>query len=377
MTENSSPKQPTPAATTVPGAGVKAATQPAAAAAPSMPPPAASAEIIERLMRQRIKRLAWRFGLFVLLPTVLAGIYFTFVATRQYETVATILVQEAAPLPDWNTTVSLGAPAGALPQSSDDAKHKAPSSTPARDATAIKDFFGSKAAFEQVNKELHLVDSYASPKVDWLSRLHGRQSLQKGYSFYLDMVSSELDPPSGVVTLRVKGFDRDLTQEVAKLLVKRAESNLNRVWRREYESRRARAAALEASTGKAFAEAEVAARAAEQQAALEQPSRPRSPTASATQPAAQPLASLSVVVAREQLATAAAAHHWASVTRLLAEEEATRLHRYVVEVAQPTKPDAPVYPRPLRSTLAVLLLSLLTTGVLSLLIAAVKEHAQI
>jgi len=347
-----------------------------------MPPPAVSKEIIERLMRQRVRKLAFRLGLFVILPTVLASIYFMFFATREYESVASVIVQEADPLPTWTEPQGPGGFVEAPPSTPADPKHKVPASTPARDANAVRTYFASKAAFEAVNKKFHLVEHFSSSKVDLFRRLRGNKSVGKGYEMFSSLVSTELDPPSGVVTLRVRGFDKALTQKVAQALIKGAESNLNRAWKKEYESRLKSARALEDSTTQALAEAEAAVKVLEAQAAL--PATPKAvmsvPAKSASaNPAPADKAQLPVelTMARDKLASAAAAHHWAFVSRVIAETEAKRTHRWVVDVVSPTKPDAPVYPRPLQSTLAVMLFCLLASGIVSLILAAVREHAEI
>lgn len=59
-----------------------------------------------------------------------------------------------------------------------------------------------------------------------------------------------------------------------------------------------------------------------------------------------------------------------------ARSEATRKQAYVERIVQPNLPDAPLEPRRLRGIFATLVLSLIAYGVLRMLAAGVREHAQ-
>jgi capsular polysaccharide transport system permease protein len=57
-----------------------------------------------------------------------------------------------------------------------------------------------------------------------------------------------------------------------------------------------------------------------------------------------------------------------------ARNEAQRQQLYIERVAQPSLPDDAMEPRRLRAVLAVFVLGLVAWGVLSLLVASVREH---
>lgn len=57
-----------------------------------------------------------------------------------------------------------------------------------------------------------------------------------------------------------------------------------------------------------------------------------------------------------------------------ARNEAMRKHLYLERIAQPSEPDIAIEPRRLRAVTSVLLLGLATWGILSMLIAGVREH---
>jgi capsular polysaccharide transport system permease protein len=59
-----------------------------------------------------------------------------------------------------------------------------------------------------------------------------------------------------------------------------------------------------------------------------------------------------------------------------ARQETHRKQVYVERVVEPNLPDAPMEPGRLRGILATLVLSLIAFGILRMLLAGVKEHAQ-
>jgi capsular polysaccharide transport system permease protein len=59
-----------------------------------------------------------------------------------------------------------------------------------------------------------------------------------------------------------------------------------------------------------------------------------------------------------------------------AQNEARRKQAYVERIVQPNLPDAPMEPRRMRGILATIILSLLAYGILRMLLAGVREHAQ-
>jgi len=59
-----------------------------------------------------------------------------------------------------------------------------------------------------------------------------------------------------------------------------------------------------------------------------------------------------------------------------ARNEAQHQQLYLERIVQPNLPDIAIEPRRLRSVVIVLLLGLLAWGILSLLVASIREHMQ-
>ena len=58
----------------------------------------------------------------------------------------------------------------------------------------------------------------------------------------------------------------------------------------------------------------------------------------------------------------------------LARNEAQRQQLYLETIAKPSRPDGPLYPRRLRGVLTTFVLGLVAWGILSMLLAGVREH---
>jgi capsular polysaccharide transport system permease protein len=73
--------------------------------------------------------------------------------------------------------------------------------------------------------------------------------------------------------------------------------------------------------------------------------------------------------AEKQLANAMAALE-------VARSETQRKQLYLERIVQPNKPDVAIEPRRLRSVIVVLVLGLVAWGILTLLVASIREHME-
>ena len=71
------------------------------------------------------------------------------------------------------------------------------------------------------------------------------------------------------------------------------------------------------------------------------------------------------------------AYESAMATLEVARADADRQHRYVAVIASPSKPDESTYPHRVRSVVAAFVICFLLWGVVSLMTAAVREHARL
>ena len=366
----------------------------------------------QEVRKARARRLGIRVLLWVVVPTILATIYYGFWATRQYESVAEFTVQA-------NDSIGVGSgPLAAL----------LPTSNLARDASLVNHYIRSRTMLSRLATEHGLIEHYQNPDADRWSRLDSDASNEETYEYYLDKVKVS-GSGGGVMILRVRAYSAEAAQEYSLALLEYAEEMVNQLSER---GRRDRIS---------FAEAEVANSQERLRAAratllaLQGEGEELNPAASAmaimtikTQLEAElakataELDSLraamrsdapKVVVARQRvrslqrqiskqanrLVNGKADSINNSIARFepallekefaerlfetalksleLARIEAVREHRYLVTIAPPSLPDRPSYPKRVWGIATVFVLGLVLMGVVTLLVAAIREHARL
>jgi len=368
------------------------------------------------LRRRRARRVAIRLALGVGVPTLLAAIYYGFVATPQYESSSSFTIQSA----DTNAPANLELLIASVPGSS-----------AARDVLLVQSYVQSRDMLHTLVDEHGFVEHYADPNVDYLSRLDSDASFEEVYEYYVDsVVDTEHDSQAGSVTLRVRAFSADKATEIARALLDASEEMVNRMMQQARQDRidlatheveraeerlsEARRQILELQGERAeinpqasaeallsvrsSLEGELASARADLNAmrATLQPGTPQlvaqqqRVAALARQVEAQTqrlaaggreeglsedIAAFEPAVAEKEYAQRA---YESALTSLeMARLEASRQHRYLVTIASPSHPDEATHPRPFLAILTVFVLSFALVSIGSLLLASMREHANL
>lgn len=269
------------------------------------------------LRRARARKLAIRFALGVGIPTLIAIVYCGFIASPRYDSKAVIAVESNQD----RTETGRGIDA--------DKAHQ-------RDVRMLRDFIRSQAMMDRID-----LDHYRSDDVDWWSRLD-----DGALDYYQDMVDVGVEHGSNVLHLRVRAFSAEKAKAFAETIVAAAEQ-----WIAD-ESGRARAALIEP------AEAEVAR--AKQQL-LEVRARCAPPVCDDAQTIEQELTQKQLDEAAEALQTA----------RL----DAASVSRRVVVISPASLPTEASGPKVAWDVATVFVTAAVLVAVLSLLGAAIREHA--
>jgi capsular polysaccharide transport system permease protein len=368
------------------------------------------------LRKARSRKLLRRLAVFVALPTALATVYYSALASDQFESYSSFTVQSSELRP---TLGMEGLLAGL-----------APGNGGTHDALAVRDYVLSRDMLARLDKEHGFIAHYKNRNADFFSRLEADASFEDAFEYFRHKVHADYDQLSGSVTLHVRAFDAQKAAELSRGILAYSEEMVNKLSERERKDR----------TG--YAEAEV--KKAEERlslvrkgiVALQQKHGDFSPlqTAAATMEvrthlegelakaraelmqlkaymnddapqvlaAGERVRSLSAQVSGESrrlvdpakpsgLSTALAdfdaamvekefsqkAYESALTTLELARADADRQHRYLAVIANPSTPDESTYPHRVRGVLTAFLLSFLLLGVGSLIGAAVKEHARL
>ncbi|WP_235901101.1 Wzz/FepE/Etk N-terminal domain-containing protein [Pontixanthobacter aquaemixtae] len=359
----------------------------------------------------KIRSISPLFWAVVVLPTILATVYFAFLAEDIYTSESRIIVRSPSK-PDVS-------PLGAVLGSGSIA-------AASEESEAVREFLQSREALAQIDKDDFVRNAYGSPALSIFDRFGGLSgdSSEQLYEYFSEKLAIEDGTSAQVMRLRVEAFDPAHAQTINKRLLERAEVLVNTL------SARARADAISFSNEE-VSEARDNARSAslalarfrdqagvidpEMQAkvALQNISQlqeeliatrtqllqmrtytPRasqipflrtqvreleSEIAKQTRSIAGGSRSLSADAARYQELNLASQFAEKQLAVALASQqdaqaEARRKQAYVDRISDASLPDYAAYPRRLRGVLATLLLGLLAWGILSMLLVGIREH---
>ena len=358
------------------------------------------------------RRISWLFVSVVILPTVLACIYFGLLASDVYVSHSQFVVRS----PERQSSTGLGV------------LLKSVGFANAGDEIFIaQDYVRSRDALRDLNSGGAVERAYTLPIISFFDRFNPfgwDGSFEDLYDYYLGSVGVEHDATSSITTLSVSAFSPGDAERMNQRLLVQSERLVNRLNARgqndliqfaQREVGEARRAASEASSSLAAFRNRSGVIDPERQAAVQlqmisklqdeligaqvtlqqlrslAPENPQisvltTRIASLEQQIAvqsgrvaggsRSLARDAVQFQRLQLEREFADRQLASALASLQEarNEARRKQAYVERIVQPSLPDEAEAPRRIRGVFATLILALIAYGVLSMLLAGVREH---
>ena len=367
-------------------------------------------------MIQKLKSNARSFnGLFwltVALPTLLAVVYFGFMASDVYISESRFVVRS----PEKQAASPLGLVLKGAGFSSNQG-----------DAYTVQDYILSRDALKALNDELSLGKAYGNPDIDLISRfgaLDGDDSFEALHRYYQKKVLVQTDSASSISVLTTRAFTAEDAVGANRKLLELSEVLVNRINERGRQdmikfataevaqaAAKAKAAGLQLTAfrnknGVIDPERQATAQLAQitkmqddllattTQLAQLKAFTPANPQIPAMQNRAKVVRAeiekenANINGNQKSLVNKATDYQRLAIDRDLAEKqlasalvslesarnEALRQQVYLERIAQPSTPDVAMEPRRLRSIFATFLLGLLAWGVMSMLLAGVREH---
>ena len=365
-----------------------------------------------RAVKKRLSRVNRLFLLTVFVPTVLATIYFGLIASDVYVSESRFVVRS----PD----KQMGSGLGALLKGAGFSRAQ-------DDSYTVHDYVLSRDALKEINDKLGVGKAFSSSQVDLFSRFGGLDfdlSFEALHRYYQKKVEMLQDSASSISTLTVRAYTAQDAVGINQKLLELSEALVNRMNERGRQDL-IRSAALEVSTAEAKAKAAGLALSAyrtakgvvdpERQATaqLQQIAKlqdeliatktqlaqlkaftPQNPQIPSMQLRAKTLqGEMDIETGKvtgngRSLSNKAADYQRLALEREfadkqlgsamasleLARNEAQRKQVYIERIVQPSLPDLAMEPRRLRSILATFVLGLVAWGILSMLLAGVREH---
>jgi capsular polysaccharide transport system permease protein len=365
------------------------------------------------LAKRLVQRIDGLFAAFVVVPTLLAAAYYGVIASDVYISESRFVVRS----PQRPMQTGLGALLqGTVFSRSQD------------DTYSVHDYIKSRDALSELDSKLQLRARFSAGSIDFINRFPGpawwQDSFEAFHQHYQKHVAIDYDSVSSISTLRVRAYTAQDAQQVSELLLQMGErlvNNLNTRSRqdlievaerevRQAEERSKTAAAslagFRADRGvfdpdrqgalqlQGVARLQEELLAARTQLAQVRQVAPNNPQVATLEQRVQALeravetdtsrvvgrggslSAKSPLYDRLQLERAFADRQLATALAALetARSEAARKQLYLERLVQPNRPDDALEPRRLRSVLVVLVLGLLAWGVVSMVVASVREH---
>ncbi|RQU80744.1 hypothetical protein DF049_07870 [Burkholderia cenocepacia] len=366
----------------------------------------------KRGLIEQIKKINRLFALTVLVPTTIATVYYGLVASDVYVSESRFVVR--SPQRQNQTSV-----VGALLQGTGFSRAQ-------DDTYPVVDYIQSRDALAELNRGNYILNSYSN-RGDIISRFNTSfddsfEALWKYYGKHI--VSVEFDSTSAITTLQVRAFTSKDAEKINQTLLEISERLVNRMNQRaaadtvefaQREVNQAAAKAKDAAAALAAYRNSYTVFDPEKQSALQlqqvtslqsqmfaaqtqlmqlqsiSPQNPQIPVLKTNIESMQKqiqiatggvtggkdsLSQKAANYARLQLDAQFADKQLASAMTALesARGEAERKQLYLERLVQPNTPDVAIEPKRLKSVFEVFALGMIAWGVLSLLLAGVREH---
>lgn len=365
-------------------------------------------------LQDLLKKVNWLFLLTVVLPTSLAIIYYGLLASDVYISESRFVIR--SPEKPASSGLGLILKTAGFVNAGDETQ-------------AAKFYMDSRDALAAINRDGQVARSYSAPSISIFDRfdpLRVGGSFEDLHKYFSGKVNVEFDSSSSIMTLSVRAYDPKDAQRFNLQLLEQSEGLVNRLNKRgrkdlvdyaQTEVDEAQQQARDAATRLAEYRNSTGVVDPEQQATIQLqmvsklqdklitarnqlaeleatvPDNPQIPgirtqIAALSREIAREVGqvagdrtSLSAKAARYErlvLNNEMASKRLAAALSALQEARSEALHQqaYVERIAQPNLPDKALEPRRMRSILAALALGLMAWGVLSMLLAGVREHRE-
>jgi capsular polysaccharide transport system permease protein len=162
---------------------------------------------------QSLWRKRWLALVTILLPMAVAVAYYSLLASDRFVSTTVISVRRAGHEASAVNGLSMLLP-GAAAMSQEDTRF-------------LREYLHSQGLLLRLDPELKLRQHYESAHADLLHRLWPGSSQEQLLEYWRQRVEISLDEVSGLLTVRVQGFDAGQTQRINQALLREAEAFVN------------------------------------------------------------------------------------------------------------------------------------------------------
>ena len=163
------------------------------------------------ISRKRSFWLPASLALTILVPTLLAAIYYCFIAADQYVSESRFAVRTN----EGQAADVLGIVSGM------------PRATVVSDSYIVADFIASREMVQILEQRLPFREIYANPAADFLTRLASEDTIEELVAYWNRRVDVFFDPAKNTITVRVAAFSPQDAQNVLTVIMEATESLVN------------------------------------------------------------------------------------------------------------------------------------------------------
>lgn len=168
---------------------------------------------LARRRQRNVALLALRLLFFVVLPTALAGYYFSSIATQMYTTRAEFVIQQAEP-------PSAGGLGGLF---------QGTSMATQQDSISVQSYLSSREAMLRLDAEHGFRAHFSQSSMDPFQILTPGDTLNDAYKVYRKRVEISYDPTEGLVRLDVSAASPEKSLEFTQALISYAEEQVDQM----------------------------------------------------------------------------------------------------------------------------------------------------
>ena len=174
------------------------------------------------------------FGIVVLLPLCLLGMYFLFLATPQYFAEFRFSVTEVTPSAG---PLGGGASGGTTASAVASAMggHGAAVGGGSAQNFVVIDYLKSRQVVDELSQTVDVREIYSRPEIDWPNRFDRSRSTEHLVRYWNKMVWANYDPLTGLASVEIKAFRPDDALTIANQLVTLSETLVNKIAKRAEE----------------------------------------------------------------------------------------------------------------------------------------------
>ncbi|TWT12887.1 capsule biosynthesis protein [Reyranella sp. CPCC 100927] len=159
----------------------------------------------------------------VVLPALAAQIYFIFIASDQYVAEAHAVVRSAEQESAVQSAMAKSGSSGAGANSTSALSM----STLGPNAYVVTNYIRSRAVVDDLAKTMDLRAIFRRPEADFWARLKSDAKVEDLVDYWKDMVTTYVDGPSGIVTVKIRAFRPDDALALTRAVLQLSEQLVN------------------------------------------------------------------------------------------------------------------------------------------------------